>query len=81
MTKAKKITAKKAAPKTNGTAHKAKSEQIIKLMRRSSGVTRAEVLKLTSWGAVSMQAQAKAAGVKLKIDKSVRPFVYRCNGS
>ena len=74
--KSKAKTAKKTV-KTNGTV---KNEQIIKLMRRTNGVTRAEVLELTGWAAVSMQQQAKAAGVRLKIDKSARPFRYRCNG-
>jgi hypothetical protein len=86
MTKAaKKTTTKKpakktAAPKANGVAHRAMSEQIVALMRRPKGVTRAEVLELTKWPSVSMQQQAKAAGVKLKVDKSVRPFRYRTSG-
>jgi hypothetical protein len=73
-TKSKKTT--KAKKATNGSG-KAKSEQIAALLRRAKGCTRADVLALTGWGAVSMQAQAKAAGVKLKIDKTVRPFRYK----
>jgi hypothetical protein len=44
---------------------------------RANGCTREEVLKETGWSAVSFQQQAKAAGIKLKIDKSVRPFRYK----
>lgn len=78
----KKTVAKKtAAPKANGTAHKkAKSELIAALIRRTNGCTREEVLKLTGWASVSMQAQAKAAGIKLRIDKATRPFRYRTSG-
>jgi 3-methyladenine DNA glycosylase Mpg len=76
--KAKKTTAKKTvkktAKKTNGSG---KSEQVIALMRRANGVTRAEVLELTDWSAVSMQQLAKSAGVKLTVDKSERPYRYR----
>jgi len=82
MTKAAKKTAtkktvKRAAPKANGTTYNAK---IISMMKRPSGVTRAEVLKLTSWKAVSMQQQAAAGGVRLKMEKvEGKPTVYRCN--
>jgi hypothetical protein len=74
-TKAKKAkkAVKRPAPKVNGN----KVEQIASLLRRPNGCTRADVLAATGWGAVSMQAQAKAAGIKLKIDKTERPFRYR----
>jgi len=67
-------TKKSAAPRA---AKSGKSSQVIALMRRASGVTREEVLALTKWKAVSMQQLATAAGVKLKVDESKRPFTYR----
>jgi Protein of unknown function (DUF3489) len=79
MTKAKK-TSSKAKKATNGSG-KSKTAQVIALMKRPSGVTRAQVLELTGWKAVSMQQVAKAGRVRVKIDKSSFPFVYRCNGS
>ena len=47
------------------------------MLRRANGCTREEVLRETGWSAVSFQQQAKAAGIKLKIDKSVRLFRYK----
>jgi hypothetical protein len=35
------------------------------------------MLEATGWKAVSMQQQAAAAGIKLKIDDSERPYRYR----
>jgi hypothetical protein len=67
--------AKKAAAKTNG---KNKTQAVVALMRRPKGVTRKEVVALTEWSAVSMQQVAKAAGVKLKLEKAQgKPTVYR----
>jgi hypothetical protein len=54
-----------------------KTQKVIALMKRAAGVTREEVLKLTGWKAVSMQALAKSAGVTLKIDNSEQPYRYR----
>jgi hypothetical protein len=74
--------AKKVAKKTNG-AKKAKATgenktaKVIALMKRAKGVTRAEVLELTGWKAVSMQQLAENAGVKLVVDESARPFHYK----
>jgi hypothetical protein len=76
MTKARKTT---KAKKANGTA-KSKTAQVVQLMRRAKGVTRAEVLELTGWQAINMNAVAKAAHVKIRIDKSSFPYRYRCNG-
>lgn len=74
MSKAK--TARKTAKKT--TARRTiKTERIVALMRRPSGVTRKEVLKATGWKAVSMQQIAEKAHVKLRVDKKVTPFKYR----
>lgn len=39
------------------------------LLARKQGCTRADVLQATGWPAVSMQQQAKALGVKLKVQK------------
>jgi len=51
-----------------------KTEKIATLLKRPTGCTRAEILKLTGWPTVSVQAVAKACGLKLrkeaKIDQS-----------
>jgi hypothetical protein len=83
---AKKTTAKKAvkkaAAKKSGVAKKTgprgegKTAKVIALMKRAGGVTRAEILKLTGWKAVSVQQLAKSAGVKLKVSEE-RPFHYK----
>jgi hypothetical protein len=59
------------------TSAKGGGKVIMAMLRRANGCTREEVLKETGWSAVSFQQQAKAAGIKLKIDKSVRPFRYK----
>ena len=51
-----------------------KAAKVIALLRRPSGCTREQVLEATRWKAVSMQQQAAAAGLKLKIDDSERPY-------
>jgi len=66
MAKAKKTPAKKVN----------KSAKIVAMLRRANGCTREEVLKETGWMAVSMQQQARAAGIKLKINKEQRPYRY-----
>ena len=77
MTKAKKSTTTTKA-KTNGGPRKGSAlAKVAGMLRRPGGCTREQVLKATGWTAVSLQQQAKAAGVKLKIDKSERPFTYR----
>jgi hypothetical protein len=53
-----------------------KTADVVALMKRAKGVTRAEVLELTGWKAVSMQQLAKSAGVKLKVSEE-RPFHYK----
>jgi len=77
-------TAKTAASKANGKANGAakrgpraesKTAEVLKLMKRAKGVTRAEVLELTGWTAVSMQKLAQNMGVKLKVSEE-RPFHY-----
>jgi hypothetical protein len=51
---------------------------IAKLLQRKDGCTRADVLKATGWPSVSMQQQARAAGLKLKMSKEKgEPTVYR----
>lgn len=71
-------TASKAAPK-KGAAKKPRAEgktaKIIAKMK-NGGITRAEILKMTGWPSVSVQALAKSAGVKLVVSKE-RPFTYR----
>jgi hypothetical protein len=68
-TKAKATPSKKA----NG---KNKTQAVAALMRRPKGMTREEVLALTQWPSVSLQAVAKAAGVKLRVDNKERPYRY-----
>jgi hypothetical protein len=67
-TKAKATPSKKA----NG---KNKTQAVAALMRRPKGMTREEVLA-TQWPSVSLQAVAKAAGVKLRVDNKERPYRY-----
>lgn len=78
--KAKKKVAAKAKSKGKKVAAKAKSDApkgprgekvlaIGKMLARKTGVTRAEVLEKTGWKAVSMQQQAEALGVKLRMEK------------
>jgi len=77
--KAKKQTTKKAAkeharqPVRSGS----KVEIIASLLKRPEGCTTADVLKATGWPSVSMPAQAKAAGVKLKKQKDLEMKVTR----
>jgi hypothetical protein len=79
MTKAKKTTSKKAAGnKTNGHG-KNLTAQVHALMRRPKGATRAEILKLTGWKAVNVN-QIAGEQPGYKINKSERPFRYRCTG-
>ncbi len=53
---------------------KGRDGEIAKMLKR--GCTSEEVLKLTGWKAVSMPAMAKKLGLKLRIDKSCKPFKY-----
>jgi hypothetical protein len=69
QTKSKKSNGKTAKPQN-------KSARIAVMLRRANGCTREEVLKETGWMAVSMQQQARAAGIKLKINKEQRPYRY-----
>lgn len=56
--------------KANGEVRKgSKTEIVAKLLTRESGCTSADVLKATSWPAVSMPAMAKACGLKLRKEK------------
>jgi hypothetical protein len=79
--------AKKTAKKTtNGKSAKAKAPRenktakVVALLQRASGVTRPQALELTKWKGISFQVVAKNAGLKLKVDESKRPFVYRAEG-
>lgn len=79
---AKKKVAKKSAAKKGAKVKKAKVARtdsktawvIGKL--KNGGVTRAQILEKTGWKAVSVQALAKAAGLKLKVSEE-RPFTYK----
>jgi hypothetical protein len=50
--------------------------KIAELLKRKDGCTREEVLEATGWTAVSIQQQAKSAGLTLRVDKSRKPFRY-----
>jgi hypothetical protein len=83
-TKSKKTTTKKTAKRASANGKPAtprkesKSAKVVALLQRASGVTREEVLKVTGWKAVSMQALASNAGVKLKMEKvEGKPIRYR----
>ena len=71
--KAAKAKAPKAAKAkaTNGHAgpRGEKTLEIARLLQRKNGVTRAEILEYTGWPSVSVQAMAKAAGLKLSKSK------------
>jgi len=68
MAKSKKTPVKKASKVT----------KIAAMLRRKNGVTREEVLKATGWTAVSMQQQARAAGLKLRVESPKgKPYIYR----
>jgi hypothetical protein len=69
--KAKKTPAKKANGKTTS-----KTAKVLALRRRPTGCTR-ERPTATEWPSISMQAVAKVAGVKLRVDKKERPYRYR----
>ena len=59
------------AKTTNGHAgpRGEKTLEIARLLQRKNGVTRAEILEYTGWPSVSVQAMAKAAGLKLSKSK------------
>jgi len=63
---------------TKGTARRER-EQRVELVRRlllkRSGTTRAEVLRRTGWASVSMQAEARNAGLELRTEGS-NPIRY-----
>ena len=68
MAKSKKTPAKKVS----------KVAKIAALLKRPIGVTRGQVLKATGWKAVSMQQQARAAGLKLRVESPKgKPYIYR----
>lgn len=74
-------TAKKTARRAPGKAARApaareggirpgsKLEAVVSLLRRPEGCTGAEALAATGWPAISMPAQAKAAGLTLRKEK------------
>ncbi len=73
--KAKKATAKKTNGKT--TKGENKTQKVIAMLKRASGVTRPQALEVTKWKGISFQVVAKNAGLKLKVDETKKPFVYR----
>lgn len=76
----KKGKAKVAAPKKKGAAKTPRGESMtakIVAKMKNGGITRAEILKMTGWKAVSVQQIAGNAGVTLKVSEE-RPFTYTC---
>jgi hypothetical protein len=63
----------KRAPKARSDAG-SKDAEITTLLKR--GCTSEEVLRVTGWKAISMPAMAKKLGLKLRIEKGVKPFRY-----
>jgi DNA-binding transcriptional regulator YhcF (GntR family) len=77
--KSAKAGAKKAPAKKAGASKPRGDTKVSKVIAKmkNGGITRAEVLKMTGWKAVSMQQLAESAGVNLKISAE-RPFTYKC---
>ena len=75
-TKAKKTSKKKAAKKT---PRKEGKSALVRAML-AKGTTRPAVLKAVGWRGISFQVVARNAGLKLHVDESKRPFVYRTEG-
>lgn len=77
--KAGKATAQKhTTDRAKGGAKGSKLALIVDLLKRKQGCTREDVLKATGWPSVSMQQQAKSAGLKLRKDKQKgQPTCYR----
>lgn len=81
-----KKTAKKSAKKANGKAKTArkpregnKTQDVLAKMRTKSGITRAQILEMTGWTAVSVQQLVRAQGLDPDKDLKVseeRPFTY-----
>ena len=51
--------------------------KIVSLLQQKRGTTREAILKATGWKAVSPKQVAEGAGLKLKTDKSERPYRYQ----
>jgi hypothetical protein len=65
------------AKRSTKTAPKSKTAIVAAMLTRAGGTTRPEILKATGWPTVSVQAIAKAAGLKLKMAKKAgEPTVY-----
>jgi hypothetical protein len=67
-------TARRARPARSGAAREvrkgSKLEIVVGLLKRKDGCTAAEVMEATKWPSVSMNQQAKAAGLKLRKEKA-----------
>lgn len=61
---------KKARKATNGSRVSSKAAKVAAMLQRPEGCTNKEVLKATGWPTVSMPAQAKAAGLKLRKERT-----------
>ena len=72
--KAKPAKAPKAPKASSGRG--TKLALITALLTRPEGCTGKDVTTACEWPSVSMKQQAEAAGLKLKVDRSSRPFRY-----
>jgi hypothetical protein len=78
--KAKKTSKTNGSKKVAGKTPRAESKmaKVRAMMQRASGCTRAQILELTGWRAVSPQQIAEKAGLKIKLEKvEGKPTVYR----
>ncbi len=77
--KAKKI-AKKTPRKATAkkTRKEGKSAQVRAMLAK--GTTRPAVLAAVGWKGISFQVVARNAGLKLHVDETQKPFVYRTEG-
>ena len=53
-----------------------KNAELVALLTRKGGCTRDEILRVTGWVSVSVQAVAKKLGLVLTVDESSKPFKY-----
>lgn len=65
----KKVAAKKTATKKSTGPRGEKTLKVKSLLERKNGCTRADILEATGWPSVSVQAMAKATGLKLRKTK------------
>jgi hypothetical protein len=70
---------KKPAKRTSAVAAGSKTALIVEMLKRKDGCTTKEVLAATGWPSVSMPAQARLAGLKLRKEKDGAVTRYFAN--